>query len=72
MSSTSPSPEVLCYIGGRAFGLLSDLQAYEDCQIATIEQRHIILPTYLDLKPYLGSRIGMVRVEEEYLVRKLA
>jgi hypothetical protein len=64
-------PEKLHHCG-RAFGLLQDIQPAEDCQLAQIGQRLIVLPQDLDLSEYLGQRVGLIRIDEKYLVRSLA
>ena len=61
---------------GRGFGLLVSIQPDEDCQIALIVnrfgERRIVLPQDLDLSAYISQRIGLIRVDQLYLVRRLA
>jgi hypothetical protein len=56
---------------GRAFGLLSSIQPAEECQLAQIGDRLMVLPDDIDLSQYLGQRIGMMRYEDRILVRRL-
>jgi hypothetical protein len=58
---------------GRRFGLLSSIQLLleEDCQIAKIGERLVVLPIDLDLSEYLNQRIGMVRIGHKYHIRRL-
>ena len=65
------APEKLHHLS-RAFGLLSSIQPAEDCQIAQIGTRLLVLPQDLDILGYLGQRIGLIRVDGQYLIRRLA
>jgi hypothetical protein len=56
----------------RAFGLLSAIQPDDDCQLARIGERLIVLPSDLDLSAHLGQRIGIVRIDDKFLCRRLA
>jgi hypothetical protein len=67
----SPIPEKLHNLG-RAFGLLSSIRPAEDCQIAQIGQRLIVLPCDLDISGHVGQRIGLILVDEKYCIRRLA
>lgn len=67
----SPVPEKLHNLG-RAFGLLSSIEPAEDCQLARVGSRLIVLPSDLLLSGHVGQRIGLIRVDETYLVRRLA
>lgn len=70
-AQSSPIPEKLHNLG-RAFGQLTCLQPAEECQIAWIGARRIVLPQDLDLSAHLGQRIGLILVDEKYLIRRLA
>lgn len=58
--------------GSRVFGPLHSAQPSEDCQIARIGERDVVLPADLDLSSFIGSRIGLVKIGEECRVRGLA
>ena len=67
-------PEKLHHLS-RAFGFLEDIRSEdEDCIVAKIGRREIVLPAAIepDLRPLIGCRIGMVRIENKYLVRRAA
>jgi hypothetical protein len=68
--SAASSPEKLHHLG-RAFGLLSSIQPAEECQIAQIDERLIVLPKDLDLSEHIGKRVGLMRYEDRILVRRL-
>lgn len=66
-------PEKLLHMG-RAFGLLSAVRAESNCQIARIVnrfgERHIVLPSDLDLRGFIGQEIVLMRLDDRYLVRR--
>lgn len=70
-SQSSPVPEKLHNLG-RAFGLLACIESAEDCQLARIGTRLIVLPADLTLSGYVGQRIGLIQVDGKYLVRRSA
>ena len=55
----------------KAFGHLFSIQPIEGCQIAQIDDRLIALPQDLNLAEYIGQDIGLMRYEDEVLVRRL-
>lgn len=67
---SATAPEKLRHLG-RAFGILFSVQPAEDCQIAQIGERLMVLPGDLDLSQYIGQRIGMMRYEDRILIRRL-
>ena len=69
--SAGSGPEKLHKLG-RAFGLLSSIQPAEECQIAQIDKRLIVLPKDLDLSEHIGKMVGLMRYEDRILVRRLA
>jgi hypothetical protein len=71
ISDTDPIATKLHHCG-RAFGLLQSVECAEDCQIAQIGERLIVLPQDLDLSEYLGQRVGLIKIDEKYLIRSLA
>ena len=66
----SPAPEKLRHLG-RAFGTLISVRQEEDCQIAQIGSRLLVLPADIQLSEILGQRIGMMRYEGRFLIRRL-
>ncbi|MCX6677390.1 MAG: hypothetical protein NTU95_05535 [Methanothrix sp.] len=54
---------------GRVFGLLASIRPDEECQIAQIGKRLVVLPQDLGLLGYLGQGIGVVKIDENYHVR---
>lgn len=68
---TAPKPEKLHHCG-RAFGVLSSIRPDDDCQIVLIGERLIVLPADLDMSGYVGQRIGLIRVDDKFLCRRLA
>jgi hypothetical protein len=69
LNPTATPPEKLHHLG-RAFGLLSSVRQEEDCQIAQIGNRLLVLPADLHLSEYLGHRIGLMRYEDRFLIRR--
>lgn len=69
-SAMRATPEKL-HNFGRAFGLLSDIQPAEDCQLARIGKRLIVLPQDLDLSGHIGHRIGLILADGQHLIRRL-
>jgi hypothetical protein len=66
-------PEKLSPDAGRAAGLLAGITVpEEDCQVAQIGKRRIVLPLSLDLSAYQGKRIVMLRLGQDYHVREAA
>jgi hypothetical protein len=55
-------------------GLLSDIQYDDECLIATIQGRKVVLPEELfeRLQPMLDKRIGLVRFDDEFYLRELS
>jgi hypothetical protein len=70
----TPAPEVLRHCG-RVQGLLAEIQPAEECVIARVVnrlgERHIVLPQDLDWSSYLGQQIVMMRLDDQYLVRRV-
>ncbi len=60
----------------RRFGLLVSIQPAQDCQMALIVNRFgehlVVLPQDLDLSGYVGKRMGLTRIDNEYHVRGLS
>lgn len=54
----------------RYFGVLTAIEPAEDCQIATIDQIRVVLPTELDLSGYMGQRIGIACICGKFYVRR--
>jgi hypothetical protein len=71
-SASFPAEPIHMHHLSRAFGLLASIQPVEDCQLAQIGQRLVVLPQDLDLSGHIGQRIGLIRVDEKYLIRRLA
>ena len=71
--NAAQQPEKLLHMG-RAFGLLSAVRAESNCQIARIVnrlgERHIVLPSDLDLRGFIGQEIVMLRLDDRYPVRR--
>lgn len=63
-------PEKLLHLG-RAYGLLSYVRREEDCQIARINRRQIVLPADLDLSAWVGKCVGMMRYNDRVLIRPI-
>ena len=63
-------PEKLLHLG-RAYGQLLSVEREEDCQIARINRRQIVLPADLDLSAHIGRCIGMMRYNEKILIRPI-
>ena len=70
LSADSAVPEKLHHLG-RAYGLLSSVRVEEDCQIARINRRLIVLPADLDLSSHIGRCIGMMRYEDRILIQSI-
>jgi hypothetical protein len=62
-------PERLCH-GDAAFGVLSSLSQAEGYQLAQVGKRLIMLPQELDLTGYIDQRIGLLKIDQEFLVRE--
>ncbi|OPY54682.1 MAG: hypothetical protein A4E48_00261 [Methanosaeta sp. PtaU1.Bin060] len=69
--ANSAKYESLMPFGGRAFGQLASIQPDDNCQIAQIGERLIVLPEDLDLHEHVGHRIGICRIEGQYHIRRL-
>jgi hypothetical protein len=44
----------------------------EGCQIAKIGESLVVLPPDLALSGLMGHRVGLVRIDDQYLIRRLA
>lgn len=56
----------------RRFGLLYGIWPSEGCQIAKIGESLVVLPPDLALSGLMGHRVGLVRIDDQYLIRRLA
>lgn len=66
----SEPPEKLHHLD-RTYGLLSSVRTEEDCQIACINRRLIVLPADLDLSAWVGKCVGMMRYNDRVLIRPI-
>jgi hypothetical protein len=55
--------------GSREFGLLLSCHQEEDCQIARIGERNVVLPLSADLSEFIGQPIVLMMNREQCLVR---
>jgi hypothetical protein len=53
----------------RVFGVLHSISAEDDCRIAQIGQRHVVLPSETDLSQFMGQPIVLMMNREQCLVR---
>ncbi len=70
-SCTAPQPPKLEHMHhcSRRFGILHGVQKAEDCQIACIGKREVVLPADLQLKPWLSKYIGIVKIDDQHYVQ---
>jgi hypothetical protein len=69
----SERPEKMLHCS-RAFGLLSDIEQNDECIVATIGKRKVVLPEEMQarLEPLLNKRIGLARFYDEFCLRELS
>jgi hypothetical protein len=65
-------PEKLLHCG-RAFGLLSAIKQDDECIIAAIGKRQVVLPEEMQarLEPYLNRSIGLAQFDDEFYIREI-
>jgi len=57
---------------GRVFGLLQSIRIEDECQIARIGEKDLVLPMTPDLSSHISQRIGLAMIGETLYVRGLA
>jgi hypothetical protein len=55
--------------GSRVFGILHSISGEDDCRIAQIGQRRVVLPSEPDLSGFMGQNIVLMMNRERCLVR---